>query len=384
MLKLNRVLYGHSTQSLHGAIKPTPKQQRELEDARDIIREYLRGEIERATVAELGLSRPVTPKFRTQGSWKYGTCVQPAWPNSQQIDWDFGVYLPVALWESNGPPHEMAKRYFTLVDSRLAVLCEQKKWNLVSGKQTCSRVEISRTAHIDLPLYAAPEKELLAIDEQIRKSAMTRGDSRATFDSVAHQDWTDLKEIVFAKRSGEWQKSDPQKVARWFQDRISEHGESLRRVCMYLKAWRDFYWPGGDGPSSVCLMVAAAQRFVSFSGRDDLALEHVAGALARELAGEIRCDGIDRGAEDFNSRLNEVERRAAAQKAMALASAIQGARRLLSNTFSCQQAIQILIGQFGERVPNQIDLIEVDGGDEIRTTAAREVPPPIVRPTKAG
>lgn len=33
----------------------------------------------------------------------------------------------------------------------------------------------------------------------------------------------------------------------WVKDRIREHGQPLRRVCRYLKAWRDFHWSEGGG-----------------------------------------------------------------------------------------------------------------------------------------
>src|SRR6266436_2307392 len=102
MLNLHRLFSTvTATNTFLDAITPTNRQQAALETAKNIIRDFLRTEVETATVSELGLSKAVTPRFRTQGSWSYGTCVQPAW-QQQQMDWDFGIYLPVSVWESNG------------------------------------------------------------------------------------------------------------------------------------------------------------------------------------------------------------------------------------------------------------------------------------------
>ena len=82
------------------------------------------------------------------------------------MDWDFGVYLPVSVWEDNGPPRAMAKLYFQLVESLLRDLCKEKGWQLYSGKDTCIRVQIAAWAHIDIPLYAAPEDQFVQIVEK--------------------------------------------------------------------------------------------------------------------------------------------------------------------------------------------------------------------------
>jgi hypothetical protein len=385
MLKLNRLFSTVTAPTFHDAITPTPQQRAVLESAKNTIRDFLRKEIHDATVSELGMAHPVTPRFRTQGSWSYGTCCQPAWPQSQQIDWDFGVYLPVTVWETNGPPHAMAKRYFELVERRLIALCAKMNWKLVPGKNTCIRIEVASYAHIDLPLYAAPEREFQLIYERLIKAQRSRADGAVvTLDSAEEQDWEDLKQLVLAQRSGEWKASDPEKIARWFRDRLLEHSEQLQRVCMYLKAWRDFHYPAGDGPTSVCIMVAIGTAFQVFRGRDDLALEAAATALSRTLSGEVRCDGVDGCEEDFNKRLSDDEKAKAVRKAAALAAEVKRARLLPPGSVSAQQAIQILTVQLGERVPQDTSQVDSDGGEDIRSTLARRVPPPAVRSTQAG
>lgn len=382
MLNLHRLFSTVTAPTFHDAITPTREQRAALENAKNKIRDFLRKEIHDATVSELGMPHPVTPRFRTQGSWSYGTCCQPAWPQTQQIDWDFGVYLPVTVWESNGPPHAMAKRYFELVERRLGRLCEKMGWELMSGKNTCIRIEVAPYAHIDLPLYAAPEREFERIYERVIKAQRLRADSAViTMDSAEEQEWADLKEIALAQRSGEWKVSDPKEIARWFRDRLLEHSEQLQRVCMYLKAWRDFHYPVG-GPTSVCIMVAIAAEFTVFRGRDDLALEATATALSRALSGEVRCKGVCD--EDFNQRLSEEQKAEAVRKAAVLAAEIRRARMLSSGPLSAQEAIRILTAQLGERVPQDTSQVDTDGGDDIRSIPARRVPPPAVKSTQAG
>ena len=123
MLKLNKLFYyGNDPRSFDQVIEPTDHQRKTLQDARTLIRDHLRAKIRHATKAELQMDRMVEPRFRTQGSWRYKTCIQPA-QAPQEMDWDFGVYLPVTVWTEKGPPHEMAKTYFDLVERALADRC---------------------------------------------------------------------------------------------------------------------------------------------------------------------------------------------------------------------------------------------------------------------
>lgn len=392
MLKLNKLFFSSDDQDhFSNHIEPSADQKDFLIICKNEIRDHLRPRIQKATIAVLGMENAVSPKFRTQGSWSYKTCVQPPFLPPQEIDWDFGVYLPVKVWEENGPPHTMAKAYFVLVENLLADLCQVKKWKLVTGKATCIRVQVASWAHIDIPLYAAPEHEFVQIMEKAALTARSgslahdskRFSESAEFGEIQEQYWEELNHIVLATRSGEWKSSDPEDVARWFNDRVTEHTEQLRRVCCYLKGWRDYQWKNGGGPTSVSIMIAVAQKFEPQRGRDDLALETATQHLASALLGELRERGIDNGAEDFNSRLSDDEKAFASRKANELASTLQQARLNASNLK--QLAIAALQKQFGDRIPNRIDLIDVDNGAEaIRSTPAQRVTAPVVLATNAG
>lgn len=390
MLKLNKLLfYTVADDVFSNNIAPTDDQRATLAQAKNDIRDHLRPGIARATVALLGMARQVEPRFRTQGSWAYKACIQPYMMPPQEMDWDFGVYLPVDVWEENGPPHVMAKAYFQLVESLLEGLCREKGWKLVDGKDTCIRVQVAAWGHIDVPLYAAPAKQFALIQDRVlAKSAqgVSVRDSEALFESAeagefTEQLWEELDDIMMACRSGVWVKSDPEKVARWFNDAVLLHTEQLRRVCCYVKAWRDKEWERG-GPSSVCLMLGIAQGFATKTGRDDIALEQAFRTLATALKGPIREPIIDDGAEDFN-RLDPQQRQDAAARALLAADNIQRAR--MRDEYDKNLAIGILREVLGDRVPFYPHLVEVDSvAVEVTSTPARQVAPPVIYSTTAG
>ncbi|MEI8573891.1 MULTISPECIES: CBASS cGAMP synthase [Methylomonas] len=396
MLKLNKLFfYADEKDVFNEVIRPSQEQRDYLVSCKNDIRDHLRPRIKEATRKILNMDKSVEPRFRTQGSWSYKTCIQPAYSPHQEMDWDYGVYLPVAVWEQNGPPHAMAKLYFDLVERLLYDLCKSKGWELQTGKSTCIRIQVANWAHIDIPLYAAPEHKfneivekslaLLSIDNRGRSMVHDSAflSESAEFGEIPEQVWEDLDDIMMATRSGEWKASDPEAVSRWFNDRVEEHGEQLRRVCCYLKAWRDYHWKDGGGPTSVSIMIAIAQAFKPNRGRDDLVLESSAEHLSNVILGEIREFGIDEGAEDFNNRLSNVEKTLAAQRAKQFVQAIRMARSY--EWHMKHQAITELQNKLGERIPYKHDWVEVDNGaDEVRTTPPQRVSQPVVRRTKAG
>jgi hypothetical protein len=283
----------------------------------------------------------------------------------------------------------MAKLYIKLVEGLLQDLSNDKGWQLYSGKDTCIPVQINAWAHIDIPLYAAPEAQFAQIVEKgVFDAARTMDSREALVANFAEEDftlqqWEDMVDIMMATRAGEWKQSDPEEVSRWFIDRIEEHTEQLRRVCRYLKAWRDLHWKGGDGPTSVCIMIAVAQTFEVQRGRDDLALEKSARALAIALKGNVHEPAIAEGKEDFNKRLDADGRHDASARAATLASQLQAAR--LKASHLAGDAIDILRGQLGGRVPYRTDLVEPDSGEDAgRVVGADRVSRPVVKSTSAG
>ncbi|MDP3522514.1 MAG: CBASS cGAMP synthase [Hydrogenophaga sp.] len=389
MLKFSKLLYQHGLDkdTFENHIRPDAGQAATLRASIKKIREHVRICVAAATVSKLGMERAVEPRFRTQGSWSYDTCVTPSQTPPQEIDWDYGIYLPVTVWEENGPPHKMAKAYFDLVEEILGDLCQKERWSLISGKDTCIRIQISKTAHIDLPLYAAPEDEFKKIVEAVDVLKANVLDSVRTESvdfaegELSLQQWEQLNCIVMATRKGEWRKSDPQKVSNWFKDRVEEHGLQLRRTCRYMKAWRDHQWTEG-GPTSVAIMIATAQAFEVHAERDDLAVEHAARRLSVAFRSAITENGIDNGEEDFN-RLSETDRVVVSQRFAQLADVLRSARE--AGAYEKEVVINYLRLQFGSRVPNDINRVETEGSaDAIRNTPPVRVVAPVVPSTKAG
>lgn len=393
MLKLNRLLHSALNNGTFGDnIAVSSDKRTFLDSCKNKIRAHLRQGIERVSTTVLGMDSQVSPRFRTQGSWAYGTCVHPCTLPPQEIDWDFGVYLPITVWQENGPPTPMAKAYFALVEQLLTELCKQEDWTLDTSNDKCIRVNVADWAHIDVPLYAASEEEFKKISEVrlVEARALRKGfafDSAdfaedAALGDLVDRSWDEMEGIVLATRSGEWKPSNPNDVAKWFADRREEHGPQLQRVCRFLKAWRDYRWTE-KGPSSVSIMIAVAQNFKPVSLRDDLALEQAARTLAKALLTDIREPGIDGGEEDFN-RLDKVEQRQKASSwAQHLADSMQRARELTLP--QAARAIALLQAQLGDRLPNQPDWIDADSsGDDIRRVPASPVPPPVVPATNAG
>ncbi|MGZ9669935.1 CBASS cGAMP synthase [Pseudomonas sp. GNP014] len=402
MLNLTKIFYSSiaNTEHLHGALLPNDEQRAFLRYCRTKIKDYLKPAIAAATVHVLGMQKQVKPRFRTQGSWAYSTCIQPAHTLDQEMDLDYGVYLPVDVWQENGPPAEMAKAYFDLVESLLQILCLQEGWTLVTGndaKDTCIRIDVASWAHIDLPLYAAPAADF---EKVVEKTAMLKAEARAmdsaSFDMMCEsmesmdlvyanaQTWDDLDQIMMASRTGKWIASDPESVAKWFRDQITrfgELGEQFLRVCRYMKAWRDFNWKSG-GPTSVSLMIAIAQGFEGKRGRDDIALEQAAAVVAKAVRGDIYEHGIDENAEDFN-RLKHDKRIEAGHAADRLVTSLRSSRSTSSHQGS--NALHSLRAVLGDRIPFSPELIQEEApANIVRSAAPAIVATPYVPNTSAG
>lgn len=393
MLNLHRLFYREADPiSFHAELLPEPAQRAALTQAKNDIRDHLRIVLGAASVAKFGMSRRVEPRFRTQGSWSYDICVQPAHLPPQEMDWDLGVYLPAIVWQGTKPAFA-AKTYFTLVEGSLKELCTRKGWTLATGaerKDSCIRIKIAKWAHIDIPLYAAPEAQFvrisemaksLAFSERARKTADLLREFAEDADTVEWA-WDQLQDIQLALRSGEWKSSDPFRITRWFLDCIDEYGEQLRRVCRYLKGWRDHHWPDGGGPTSVMLMICACEQFELARHRDDIALQRAAERMSAMLLGSIHVQAIDNSAEDFN-RLSAADRKEAANRASDLRWAIEQSRGYGASLKTA--ALQNLQRNLGPRIPNDVTMIaEESAADHVRATPASTVAAPIVTNTRSG
>jgi len=308
--------------------------------------------------------KSVNPKFRSQGSKVYGTLNSPAQTPPQEMDIDDGVYLPMSLFNDQGPV--IAKNiFFKIVDTALKDLCREQGWEF-KQKNTCARINIpGEPLHFDTPLYAIPDK---------KHTAMTA--SMESFDTASlsfAEIVLDPSEVYLAIRDEtHWKASDPKVVSDWFTDEIECHKSKLTRACRYLKAWRDHNWP--DGPiSSLALMVCAVKTFntpgVKPSNQSEALLE-----VAARLPDQLR-EGVilPVNGEPIYPRPQDT-----AYQADAIAKAEEFKEQIhtaLLSAFSPNESLAAFKAVFGNRIPNNASLISLNSNPVREAPAIRQASP---------
>jgi hypothetical protein len=85
------------------------------------------------------------------------------------------------------------------------------------------------------------------------------------------------------KGETKWPHSDPMTLTYWFHATVKFHGEQLRRLVRYLKAWADFQSSRRGGmPGGLILTVLAANHFAGHA-RDDIALANMFQAISNAV-----------------------------------------------------------------------------------------------------
>lgn len=304
------------------------------------------------------------PRFFVQGSWSYKTLNAPA-KEPQQADLDYGVYLPMTFVQQTTRPSIASQNFFAAAEAALAPLVRKNSWRIDTNKATCIRIEISKHAHIDIPLYAIPDNQFVLL----KASMESRG-----FDSVADVEKSDqdvwdslpLDTVLLAHRDEDWKKSDPRPLKNWFIDEVQAKGSQLRHVVRYLKAFRDWRWAEG-GPSSILLMAAACPLFEAEHGRDDVALLNVVAGMAASLRAGVA------NPTDANESLTK---RLGTEKVEEAAVAFEDFERHLRGAIDCssaEQACSWLIQKFGSRFPNEPSWVKTSS---VKDTVAAVAPVP--------
>lgn len=363
---------------LFGNITLRGDDRKNIAEAKNEVRMTLRDGIPHVYEAE-GLPGKVPhPRFFTQGSWAYKTLNAPA-QRPQQADVDDGCYLPLSFLNQTDSPSVAAEVFFGVAEKALADLVKERGWKL-SGKPTCIRVEISDLAHIDIPLYAIPDKEFetLVKAENVKRAAL---EGIRNFAEAAMDSWEELPKtkVLLAHREEGWMHSDPRPVKEWFVDQVETKGEQLRRVVRYIKAYRDWTWKSG-GPSSILLMAAAAPLFVKKDRRDDQALVDVVKQLPEGLR-----KGVSNPINPKES-LTDRLRASSADVDMVEQAALQFedlGRRLQAalDAGNAEQACAWLQGLFGPRFPDCPDRVKV-GAAASAVAAAIASSPAIAGPSE--
>ncbi|AWA07884.1 CBASS cGAMP synthase [Aeromonas hydrophila] len=363
------------------ALELSAAERLQITSAKNEVRQCLRSGIPRV-LREQGYQDDIPlPRFFTQGSWAYKTLNSPAHLPPQQSDVDDGVYLPISFLTVTKKPSVASSIFFKAAEEALRPLVESKRsenWKLLSDKPTCIRIEISATAHIDIPLYSIPDDEYV----QLEKAAVSYG-----FDNLMDavntrkaDSWTRLpvNEVLLAHREEDWVTSDPRPVKDWFVEQVEEKGEQLRRVVRYLKAFRDWQWKTG-GPSSILLMAAAVPLFSKMDRRDDLALLEVLKGLPAALR-----DGVSNPVDDeetLSGRMSEDALEEAAKKFEMFENYLNGAVNASDETVACKW----MINMFGPRFPYRPSRIKkVTVAATIAAVPAQAAASELVGRTKAG
>lgn len=357
MLNLSALFYTEvdSESCLFGNLELLDEDREIIAEAKNTVRMALRDGIPRVYIEEGYPGEVPQPRFFTQGSWAYNTLNAPA-QAPQQADVDDGCYLPLSFLIQTDKPSIAADVFFEVAEKALQPLVDERGWTR-SGKPTCIRIEISDLAHIDVPLYAIPDKEFanLVKAENVRRAAL---DSVA-FAEAAADSWDEMPttKVLLAHREDGWTHSDPRPVKKWFVDQVEKKGVQLRRIVRYLKAYRDWTWPSG-GPSSILLMAAAAPLFFKHDRRDDQALLEVVKGLPSALR-----NGVNNPANNDES-LTDRLRASSSEVDMveqAAASFEEFGRQLQSalDAGNAAQACTWMRKLFGPRFPDQPDRIKV-------------------------
>lgn len=343
-------------------------------DVRNCLREGIPMMLQSAGFAD----KAPTPRFFTQGSWAYKTLNAPA-QHPQQADVDDGCYLPLSFVKQTKRPSAATAIFFKAAEACLAVLCRQRGWTLITDKPTCVRIEVTREAHIDIPLYAIPDEEFHTLAKAMMEAYNTL-DSAEAMRKAERDSWSKLPSdvVLLAHREEGWWESDPRPVKDWFEDQVLARGEQLRRVIRYLKAFRDWKWVSG-GPASILLMAAAVPLFERRKGRDDLALLDVLEGLPTVLR-----KGVTNPVDD-NESLTERLGKDKVEEAAREFERFEGVLRASLHSSSEQQVCIWMQKEFGERFPNRPSRIKsVSVAATIAATPATVGASELIGRSKAG
>lgn len=297
----------------------------------------------------------ISPRFWTQGSFMYDTLNRP-YKSTQEMDIDDGTYLPMQFFEDK--PAIGHQLLLLLVDASLESLAVERYGWSFEAKETCGRINIpAKSVHIDVPMYAIPYEKFLEKEVLLKEAANTRL-SMEMYDSITAADHalydqleTDYVNLAVRKNDARWIKSDPKDVHLWFQDACQRTGQHLRKVCRFLKAWRDACdWQESNGPSSISLMAALVDIL------DDTPVEPKDFGLlmltvARKLPNTFR-NGVESPDENDDRPLfppyyeHEPKHKEVMQKLEQLVDSLESAYAAPSK----QDALDILNSEYGDRV----------------------------------
>ena len=301
----------------------------------------------------------LTPRFWTQGSFQYDTLNRP-FQSGQEMDIDDGTYMPMPIFESE--PKIGHSLLILLVDASLkSLVAENSGWKF-EAKKTCGRIKIgAEKTHIDVPMYAIPKDEFMKKQVVLKANNLLLEsiDREAyAYDSDDMDSYElDSENVNLALREGDrkWANSDPKIVEDWFNDSCGRIGSDLRKVCRFMKAWRDAQWDVG-GPSSISLM-AATVSILDRVAHDPSDLGDTMKKVAENLPNEF-ARGI-KSPDDTDEKLLFPPSSEHGEREMDIMSKLECLLDILLSAESAEtksEALQKINTAFGNRVTNS-DLI---------------------------
>jgi hypothetical protein len=241
-----------------------------------------------------------------QGSYKFGTQVRP--PNKyEEFDIDLGVYFN---W--SGTPFDGGYEPSELKDFVQASLeayvedSENDAEGVSAPKPRCNRIHFADSFHIDVPSYHLDRDR----------------DARA-----------------LATQQDTWEASDAKAIYGWWKDTISDADRPrLRRLVRYLKMWAALAFETEHRPSSIVLMVIAADGYRTLdvedlSGDDEFLRAVVDAALSRVRRSQAVANPVD-----MTENLNRLSKEDSVAFVTGLESLLSTADRALAAPTKSQAA----------------------------------------------
>jgi hypothetical protein len=240
----------------HVHIAPTEYKKKLLLEARNTVRNRIRKYFQDTL-------QVTVPRFRTHGACAMDTLVDPL---DCEYDIDDGVYLQ-HLDKQNDSAWPTAEAIQLWLMKATAGHGEEAP--IPIAKKACVRVRHAGRYRVDLPSFAEVNGAFkLAV-----------------------------------KGEPAWIVSNPPDLTDWFKSRVHCHGEQLRRLVRYLKAWADFQSMRlGQMPGGLLLTILTANHFRP-DRRDDVALANTLDAIAKSVnAGMTVLNPAD-NCEELSARL---------------------------------------------------------------------------------
>ena len=234
-----------------------------------------------------------------------GTMVNPL---NGEFDIDDGVYLQHLDTndKSDWPTPETVHRWLVQATDGHT---DQKPID----KRTCVRVRYAGQYHVDLPAY---------------------GELNGTY-------------LLAEKGEKGWHRSDPLALTNWFNGSVKVHGEQLRRIVRYLKAWADFQSSRRGKISNGLIPTVMATNHFYATTRDDICFANILRAIADEVSVVFRVYNPVDVAEELTSRLTD-------QQKNIFQEIVAGAADAAAETIKIDdrnEASNLWQKQFGNRFP---------------------------------